>query len=39
MVIVNFKTATSAEKGSEFLMWFSALFEGRASALFVILIR
>lgn len=37
MVIVNFKTAMNAETGNEYLMWFSALFEGRASALFVIL--
>ncbi len=37
MVIVNFKVAMHAETGSELLMWFSALFEGRASALFVIL--
>ncbi|PHR25841.1 MAG: hypothetical protein COA36_13305 [Desulfotalea sp.] len=37
MVIVNFKTAMQSETGSELLMWFSALFEGRASSLFVIL--
>ena len=37
MVIVNFKTAMNANIGNEFLLWFSTLFEGRASALFVIL--
>jgi uncharacterized membrane protein YeiB len=37
MVIVNFKIAMGAETGSEWLQGFAALFEGRASALFVIL--
>lgn len=37
MVIVNFKIAMSATTGSEALIIFSGLFEGRASALFVIL--
>ena len=37
MVIVNFKIAMSAEKGNQVLLWFSGLFEGRASALFVVL--
>jgi uncharacterized protein len=37
MVIVNFKIAMNSETGNDFLLWFSALFEGRASALFVIL--
>ncbi|WP_028025380.1 DUF418 domain-containing protein [Enterovibrio calviensis] len=37
MVIVNFKIAMNAETGSSLLLAFSALFEGRASALFVIL--
>ena len=37
MVIVNFKTVMNAETGNEFLLWFATLFEGRASALFVIL--
>ena len=37
MVIVNFKTAMNSATGNEFLMWFSSLFEGRASSLFVIL--
>jgi len=37
MIIVNFKLAMHAEHGSAILQWFSALFEGRASALFVIL--
>lgn len=37
MVIVNFKTAMDSTTGNEFLMWFSSLFEGRASSLFVIL--
>jgi uncharacterized protein len=37
MVIVNFKIAMNSETGNTFLMWFSGLFEGRASALFVIL--
>jgi uncharacterized protein len=37
MVVVNFKVAMNAETGSQFLMSFVGLFEGRASALFVIL--
>lgn len=37
MVIVNFKIAMNAETGTPLLMSFSGLFEGRASALFVIL--
>jgi uncharacterized protein len=37
MVIVNFKVAMIAETGHPLLMGFSTLFEGRASALFVIL--
>jgi uncharacterized membrane protein YeiB len=37
MVIVNFKIAMNADTGSQFLMSFAHLFEGRASALFVIL--
>lgn len=37
MVIVNFKIAMNAETGSQFLIRFTGLFEGRASALFVIL--
>ncbi len=37
MVIVNFKIAMSAEQGSQAFLWFSGLFEGRASALFVVL--
>jgi uncharacterized protein len=37
MVIVNFSIAMNADTGSEFLIRFAALFEGRASALFVIL--
>lgn len=37
MVIVNFKIVMNSETGNTFLMWFSGLFEGRASALFVIL--
>jgi len=37
MVIVNFKIAMNSETGSELLSWLSALLEGRASALFVIL--
>ena len=37
MVIVNFKIAMNAEIGNLLLMSFSGLFEGRASALFVIL--
>lgn len=37
MVIVNFKMAMNAETGHSLLMNFAKLFEGRASALFVIL--
>ena len=37
MVIVNFKLAMNADKGNEVLLRFTHLFEGRASALFVIL--
>ena len=37
MVIVNFKIAMNVETGSPLLMSFAKLFEGRASALFVIL--
>jgi len=37
MVIVNFKIAMNAETGNSLLMSFAGLFEGRASALFVIL--
>ena len=37
MVIVNFKIAMAAETGSAFWLGFASLFEGRASALFVIL--
>ncbi|WP_191600381.1 DUF418 domain-containing protein [Marinomonas algicola] len=37
MVIVNFKIAMKAETGNALLMSFAGLFEGRASALFVIL--
>jgi uncharacterized protein len=37
MVIVNFKIAMNAEAGNLLLMSFTGLFEGRASALFVIL--
>jgi uncharacterized protein len=37
MVIVNFKIAMNADTGSQLLMSFAHLFEGRASALFVIL--
>ncbi len=37
MVIVNFKIAMQVKSGSEILIWFSGLFEGRASALFVVL--
>lgn len=37
MVIVNFKIAMNAETGNSLLMGFSELFQGRASALFVIL--
>ncbi|NQZ32062.1 MAG: DUF418 domain-containing protein [Oceanospirillaceae bacterium] len=37
MIAVNFKLAMQADTGSDFLLWFAALFEGRASALFVVL--
>ncbi|KQB04080.1 membrane protein [Vibrio metoecus] len=37
MVIVNFKLAMNADNGSSALLNFTYLFEGRASALFVIL--
>ncbi|QUX96249.1 hypothetical protein C0J08_12970 [Marinomonas sp. CT5] len=37
MVIVNFKIAMNAEMGNVWLMKFAGLFEGRASALFVVL--
>lgn len=37
MVIVNFKIAMNANSGSELLMGFAGLFEGRSSALFVVL--
>ncbi|WP_199610693.1 DUF418 domain-containing protein [Flocculibacter collagenilyticus] len=37
MVIVNFKIAMNAMEGNALLLGFSAIFEGRASALFVIL--
>jgi uncharacterized membrane protein YeiB len=37
MVIVNFKVAMGAETGHAFLINFATLFEGRASALFVVL--
>lgn len=37
MVIVNFKVAMGAEQGNQVLISLAALFEGRASALFVIL--
>jgi len=37
MVIVNFKIAMEAKVGNELLLWITGLFEGRASALFVIL--
>jgi uncharacterized protein len=37
MVIVNFKVAMNAEIGNSLLMSFAGIFEGRASALFVIL--
>jgi len=36
MVIVNFRIAMEANQGNEILLWFVSLFEGRASALFVI---
>jgi uncharacterized protein len=37
MVIVNFKLAMNADNGTQMLLSFAHLFEGRASALFVIL--
>ncbi|MBL4660296.1 MAG: DUF418 domain-containing protein [Alcanivoracaceae bacterium] len=37
MVVVNFKIAMGAKTGSTILLWFASLFEGRASALFVVL--
>ena len=37
MIIVNFKVAMSATTGSPILLSFTSIFEGRASALFVIL--
>ncbi|WP_419810464.1 DUF418 domain-containing protein [Bacterioplanoides sp.] len=37
MVIVNFKIAMNAESGTALGLWFASLFEGRASALFVML--
>jgi hypothetical protein len=37
MVIVNFKIAMNAETGNTLLMNFAGAFDGRASALFVIL--
>ena len=37
MVIVNFKIAMQAQAGTDFWLGFAQLFEGRASALFVIL--
>ena len=37
MIIVNFKIAMNATRGNSTLLWFAGLFEGRASALFVIL--
>lgn len=37
MVTVNFKIATEADIGNAFLLWFASCFEGRASALFVVL--
>ncbi|MBV1910074.1 MAG: DUF418 domain-containing protein [Kangiellaceae bacterium] len=37
MVIVNFKVAMGADDGNELLLGFASLFEGRASALFVVL--
>jgi uncharacterized membrane protein YeiB len=37
MVVVNFKVAMNAKTGNSILIEFSELFEGRASALFVIL--
>ena len=37
MVIVNFKIAMNSEAGNDILLVFASLFEGRASALFVVL--
>jgi len=37
MVIVNFKVAMNADDGASTLHYFASLFEGRASALFIIL--
>lgn len=37
MIVVNFKLAMNADNGTDILLSFSQLFEGRASALFVIL--
>lgn len=37
MVVVNFKIAMNATTGNPSLLWFASLFEGRASALFVVL--
>lgn len=37
MVIVNFRLALNAEEGNSLLLIFAYLFEGRASALFVVL--
>lgn len=37
MVIVNFKIAMNANTGNQYLLTLSSLFEGRASALFVVL--
>lgn len=37
MVLVNFKIVLTADNGNVLLLWLSSLFEGRASALFVVL--
>ena len=37
MILVNFKMAMNAETGSNILLSFTTLLQGRASALFVIL--
>lgn len=37
MVVVNFRLATGAETGAAWLLGFTSLFEGRASAMFVVL--
>lgn len=37
MVVVNFRLATGADHGREWLLSLASLFEGRASALFVVL--